>query len=111
MRNAIAHSAQIDGENLVKYNEHLNDYLYSFVAEIIHYVSDAEHRASSVDAICIAFQNQYRVFEMLAKDYKYKKKKGQGTADEDRLLKSVFASGVISIPMVMKADDEQLQTR
>lgn len=98
MRNDIAHSARSDGEYLVKYNEHLMEYLYSFVAEIIYYLSNPDHHVQTMNDVQITFQNRYYMFGILADAYEKKRKKGKDTTYEDRMMENLCKTGVVSIP-------------
>lgn len=88
IRNAIAHTAALEDVQMVRYIEHLEDYLSEFVAEIIRTTEE-----KSIDQIEIIFEmikDNYRQFVDLANG---KKKNGKYLVLEDEL----FCTGILDL--------------
>jgi len=87
IRNEIAHSAMNDETSLIKYIEHLDDYLSSFVSEV---VMCAELKSENrIEIVFEIIKNNYQVFC----DIKNSKK----MIGQAKLLEKVFETGIISL--------------
>ena len=87
IRNEIAHSALNDTVSLLQYIEHLEDYLTTFVAEIIQCWED--HRDSDVEEIFEMIKDNYREYS----DIRGAKK----NANPKTLLGDLRETGIIAL--------------
>lgn len=86
-RNEIAHSALNDGMSLIRYIEHLDDYLTDFVAEIV--LCWEKNKLSSIEEIFEIIKDNYREYA----DIRASKKEANPLCLLDKLRKS----GIISL--------------
>ena len=84
IRNEIAHAALQEQTSLIVYIEHLNDYLSTYISEVVTYISDKK-LGTFEDALCYIKDN-YDVFVALYKE----NEKGALKAD-------VLSTGIISL--------------
>ena len=84
IRNEIAHAALQEQTSLIVYIEHLNDYLSTYISEVVTYISDKE-LGTFEEALCYIKDN-YDVFVALYKE----NEKGALKAD-------VLSTGIISL--------------
>ena len=91
LRNEIAHSAFLDlnNSNLIKMIEHLDDYLISFVSEVVRCASEYNDDSIEVEEVYEIMKNNYRDFLEITES----KKK----LNLDVMLNSLFETGVISL--------------
>lgn len=84
IRNEIAHAALREQTSLIVYIEHLNDYLSTYISEIVTYITDRKLDTFE-EALCYIRDN-YDVFVALYKENQ------KGTLEED-----VLSTGIISL--------------
>lgn len=87
IRNEIAHSALNDAVSLTHYIEHLEDYLATFVSEVIKYWE--KHQGSNVEEIFEMIKDNYKEYS----DIRSAKKQ----ANPGELLEGMRASGIIAL--------------
>lgn len=87
LRNEIAHSALNDGTSLIRQIEHLDDYLSSFVAEVV--MCWEKNQQSSIENIFEIIKDNYREYS----DIKASKK----GANPIELLGDLRKTGIISL--------------
>ena len=87
LRNEIAHSALHDGVSLIRYIEHLDDYLSDFVAEVV--MCWERNPQSSIENIFEIIKDNYREYW----DIKSSKKE----ANPMLLLENLRKTGIISL--------------
>lgn len=87
MRNEIVHSALNEEESIIRYIEHLDDYLVNFAAEVI--MCWEKHSQSSIEVIFQIIKDNYKMFE----DIKNSKK----DVDKMALLEDLRKTGIISL--------------
>lgn len=88
IRNAIAHTAAIEDVQMVRYIEHLEDYLSEFVAEVIR--TTEEKNVDQIEIIFEMIKDNYRQFIDLVNG---KKKNGKYLVLEDGL----FCTGILNL--------------
>jgi hypothetical protein len=88
IRNAIAHTAALEDVQMVRYIEHLEDYLSEFVSEIIR--TTEEKNVDHIEIIFEMIKDNYQQFEDLVNG---KKKSGKYLVLEDGL----FCTGVLNL--------------
>lgn len=88
IRNAIAHTAALEDVQMVRYIEHLEDYLSGFVAEVIR--TTEEKNIEQIEIIFEMFKDNYQQFVDLANG---KKKIGKYLVLEDGL----FCTGILNL--------------
>ena len=86
IRNAIAHTAALEDVQMVRYIEHLEDYLSGFVAEVIR--TTEEKNIEQIEIIFEMIKDNYQQFVDLANG---KKKIGKYLVLEDGL----FCTGIL----------------
>lgn len=84
IRNEIAHAALQERTSLVVYIEHLNDYLSTYIAEIVTCIS--EKRMGSLEEALCSIKDNYGVFLALYQN-----------GDKSTLKTSVLSDGIISL--------------
>ena len=84
IRNEIAHAALQERTSLVVYIEHLNDYLSTYIAEIVTCIS--EKRMDSLEEALCSIKDNYGVFLALYQN-----------GDKSTLKTSVLSDGIISL--------------
>lgn len=89
IRNEIVHSATHNEEILIRYIEHLDDYLLNVVSEII--IQATEKNEYEIEHIFEIIKDQYNAFLDISQG---KQKKGISSKD---ILQSLFDTGVISL--------------
>lgn len=87
LRNEIAHSALNDGTSLIRYIEHLDDYLSDFVAEVV--MCWSKNPQSSIENIFEIIKDNYQAYT----DIKNSKKEANPIA----LLDSLRKTGIIAL--------------
>lgn len=87
LRNEIAHSALNDGTSLIRYIEHLDDYLSGFVAEVV--MCWEKNPQNSIENIFEILKDNYREYT----DIKASKKGSNPTL----LLEHLQKTGIISL--------------
>ena len=85
IRNEIAHAALRESTSLIVYIEHLNDYLSTYIAEIVTYITDK--RLNTFEEALCYIRDNYDVFVALYKENKQK----------DTLETDVLSTGIISL--------------
>ena len=88
IRNAIAHTAALEDVQMIRYIEHLEDYLSEFVAEIIR--TTEEKNVDQIEIIFEMIKDNYQQFIDLANG---KKKNGKYLVLEDGL----FRTGILNL--------------
>jgi hypothetical protein len=88
IRNEIAHSAKQDEVSLIKYVEHLDNYLATFVAEIVRCAAIKGDGTIEIETVFEIIKNNYRDFEAIQKS------KGKIKAD---CLHRLLKTGVINL--------------
>lgn len=88
IRNAIAHTAALEDVQMVRYIEHLEDYLSEFVAEVIR--TTEEKNIDQIEIIFEMIKDNYQQFVDLANG---KKKTGKYLVLEDGL----FCTGILNL--------------
>ena len=88
IRNAIAHTAALEDVQMVRYIEHLEDYLSGFVAEVVR--TTEKKNVAQIEIICEMIKDNYQQFVDLAKG---KKKAGKYLVLEEGL----FCTGVLNL--------------
>lgn len=88
IRNAIAHTAALEDVQMVRYIEHLEDYLSEFVAEVIR--TTEEKNTDQIEIIFEMIKDNYQQFVDLANG---KKKNGKYLVLEDGL----FCTGILNL--------------
>lgn len=88
VRNAIAHTAVREDAQMVRYIEHLEDYLSEFVSEIIRYSKEKE--TTQIEVILEMIKDNHRQFADIVNG---KKKNGKYLALEDGL----FRTGILNL--------------
>ncbi|MBQ3252192.1 MAG: hypothetical protein IJB02_03000 [Oscillospiraceae bacterium] len=84
IRNEIAHAALQEQTSLIVYIEHLNDYLSTYISEIVTCISDKK-LLSFEEALC-SIKDNYDVFIALYKDN-----------DKNTIKNDVLSTGIISL--------------
>lgn len=88
IRNAIAHTAVCEDVEMVRYIEHLEDYLSEFVSEIVRYAG--EKSIDRIEIILEMIKDNYRQFVEIVNG---KKKNGKYLVLEDTL----FSTGILNL--------------
>lgn len=88
LRNAIAHTASLEDVQMVRYIEHLEDYLSEFVSEIIRITE--EKKVDQIEIIFEIIKDNYQQFLDLVNG---KKKSGKYLVLEDGL----FHTGILNL--------------
>lgn len=88
VRNAIAHTAVREDAQMVRYIEHLEDYLSEFVSEIVRYSKEKE--TTQIEVILEMIKDNHRQFTDIVNG---KKKNGKYLALEDGL----FRTGILNL--------------
>ena len=88
IRNAIAHTAALEDVQMVRYIEHLEDYLSGFVAEVVR--TTEKKNVAQIEIIFEMIKDNYQQFVDLAKG---KKKAGKYLVLEEGL----FCTGVLNL--------------
>ncbi len=85
IRNEIAHSASFQRVSIVRYVEHLYDYIATYITEIVRFAS--RKGISSFGELYTAINDNYQEFELLTADKAIKKNMN--------LLQAFFNSGIM----------------
>ena len=88
IRNAIAHTATLEDTQMIRYIEHIEDYLSEFVAEIIR--TTEEKHIDQIEIVLEIIKDNYRQFLDLVNG---KKKNGQYLL----LEKGLFCTGILNL--------------
>lgn len=87
-RNAIAHTAEMEDVQMVRYIEHLEDYLSEFVAEVIRAIE--EKQIDQMELVFEMLKDNYRQFSDIVNG---KKKNGSYLV----LERGLFCTGIINL--------------
>ena len=88
LRNAIAHTAVREDVQMVRYIEHLEDYLAEFVSEIIRYAGEKD--TDRIEVVLEMIKDNYRQFS----DIIHQKKKSGGYMV---LENGLFCTGILNL--------------
>ena len=86
IRNEIAHSALFQHIAIVRYTEHLYDYLATYISEIVRFACKKD--ITSFGTLSAAINDNYQEFEIVTNDKKVKDKKS--------LLGNLWTSGIMN---------------
>ena len=86
IRNEIAHSALFQHVAIVRYTEHLYDYLATYISEIVRFACKKD--ITSFGTLSAAINDNYQEFEIVTNDKKVKDKKA--------LLGNLWTSGIMN---------------
>ena len=86
IRNEIAHSALFQHMSIVRYTEHLYDYLATYISEIVRFACKKD--ITSFGTLSAAINDNYQEFELITSDKKVKDKKA--------LLGNLWTSGTMN---------------
>lgn len=87
IRNEIAHSANFQQFSLIRYTEHLYDYIATYISEIIRFAT--QRNTSNFELISVEIIDNYSEFDFISNEKRITPKKD--------FLKSVWDSGIVDL--------------